>query len=219
MKGILLKDIYNLHGQLKIYLIFPFLGALLTYMQHTITMVIFLLGILIVTILMSAFAYDDMADFSTYALTMPITRKDLALSKYVVSLITTITCGIVSMLIVSILFQVLGTAFFDGVTLADAFLYTILYMFAMNAVNCIMIPLNFKYGTEKGRMFFFLFFFGISGGAYAVTYVFSLIEPSLLLSLSSFMSQYGIYLAVLALMVLEVVSLQISNRILMKKEF
>lgn len=219
MKGILLKDFYNLNGQLKMYLLFPVLGIFMAYMQHSATILIFLLGILIVTIPMSAFAYDDLADFSTYALTMPITRKDLIVSKYILSLLITIVCGLLALASVYLLYQLLGIDYFEGASIRDAFLFTIIYMLVMNAVNCILLPLNFKYGTEKGRIFFFLIFFGIGGIGYLINYVSTLFDPSLLNTLYCFLSQYGSYIVVLVLLVLEAISLMLSLRILEKKEF
>lgn len=219
MKGILLKDFYNLNGQLKMYAFFPLFGLLMAYLQHSAIIMIFMIGILIVTVPMSAFAYDDMADFSTYALTMPITRKDLVLSKYVLSFLITLVCGIVAMVAEVILLQLFGGAYFDDATLQDASLYTLVYMCVMNMVNCILLPLNFKFGTEKGRIFFFLIFFGIGGAGYALNYLSTLMEPAQLASLSAFLNQYGLYLFIFVVIAVEVISLWISTHILKHKEY
>lgn len=219
MKGILLKDFYNLNGQLKMYAFFPLFGLLMAYLQHSATIMIFMIGILIVTVPMSAFAYDDMADFSTYALTMPITRKDLVLSKYVLSFLITLACGIVGMLSMVVLLQLFGVAYFDGATLRDVFLYTFLYMCVMNMVNCILLPLNFKFGTEKGRIFFFLIFFGIGGIGYLMNMLSSIIDPEIMNMIMEIFYHYGMYIVMIVAIVLEAGSIVISMRILKKKEY
>lgn len=219
MKGILLKDFYNLNGQLKMYAFFPLLGLLMAYLQHSATIMIFMIGILIVTVPMSAFAYDDMADFSTYALTMPITRKDLVLSKYVLSFLITLGCGIVGMISMVVLLQFFGDGYFDGATLQDVSLYTFLYMCVMNMVNCILLPLNFKFGTEKGRIFFFLIFFGIGGIGYLMNMLSSIIDPEIISMIMEIFYHYGMYIVMIVAIALEAGSIVISMRILKKKEY
>lgn len=214
MKGLLMKDIYNLSGQLKVYALFPILAFLLSYMQHNYVMFIFMMAMLVISIPMSAFAYDDMADFSSYALTLPISRKDIVLSKFILSLMIALLAVVASILGMYVMVQIFGSEHFGGFDVFEQSKAAIMVIFAMNAMNAFTFPIFFKYGSEKARLMLFV----VMASVGAITFLINSFANSLP-SLLSIVASYGLILGVLGLIIIEAGSIVLSNRIMDKKEF
>ena len=83
----MLKDLLNLRPMTKT-LVFMFLifGIVFIPMGNTMT-VYFLLMIFAALLPMTSLTMDDMAKWDRYALTMPVTRKDIVTSKYLMTII------------------------------------------------------------------------------------------------------------------------------------
>ena len=82
MIGLMKKDFYNVGSSLKIYFLIPLLFAVLGYQDGSTDLLAFGTCFLGIFIVISSFAYDDMAHFNNFALTLPIDRKDLVISKF-----------------------------------------------------------------------------------------------------------------------------------------
>lgn len=87
MKGLILKDIYNLATLFRIYTILPILAIVISYSQHSLGMLQFLPAFIGMFATISAFAYDEQSNFDSFAMTLPINRKDMVISKYVLALV------------------------------------------------------------------------------------------------------------------------------------
>lgn len=219
MKGLLWKDLYNLSGQLRMYIVFPIMGLFLSYTNKDLEFMSFLFAMLIISTLISSFAYDDMADFNTYALAFPIRKLDMVLSKYVLSLIMLVVSIVLYMVMVVLLTLLFGADYFGGVDYVQSFIFIVATVCSLEVVCCILMPLLFKYGSEKGRIMLFAFFMAIAAGGFILNAIFG---TEGLLTFMSFLDGMGIYvIAVLAIVLVLFIagSIYVSNRILMKKEF
>lgn len=218
MKGLLLKDFYNVGGQFKLYALYPILGAALSYTQESLIMMIFLSAMMIVSIPISSFSYDDMADFTPLALTLPVSRKQLVLAKFVLSFIITLFVIVSYLILAFIMLQVFGDAFFQT-NFQEQVLACLAASFSANMINCIMIPMLYRFGTEKGRIFLFIIPFTIVGLSYLAAPLFAGLSESTVMTILNFFSDYGIYIAAVILFLVEVIGIGTSNRIMQKKEF
>ncbi len=157
MKGLLLKDIIGMKSFFKFFLIivvvctgFAIASKNGDYSAGIATSIsIFIGGMMGFT----SFAYDTAYGWDQYVLTLPYTKKQIVLAKYVFSLlITGIGAGI------GIAANLLLVAF--GVSQDDPFMVLVIgLLLCMVAIFIsIMIPLMFRFGVEKARIIVIIIF-------------------------------------------------------------
>ena len=99
------------------------------------------------TLPISSIAYDEKAKWEKYALTMPITRKELVTSKYVLSFLFIILGNLISLPFIYLIDKKLDTEN----------LLTALVLMAMGILfNSIMLPFTFRFGSENTRVIMIL---------------------------------------------------------------
>lgn len=148
MKGLLLKDFYELKNQFG--LIIPLIGlyAIVTsfldgHMAFSASYILVaLITMLLAMLPTSSFAFDEWSGWDMYGLTMNVTRKQIVDAKYVLILIT---AGIIFLADFAV-FLLYGEDFWFSMILS--FLFAALTL----PINGIMTPAIFKLGSEKGRM-------------------------------------------------------------------
>lgn len=152
MKGLLLKDFYCLKQNLKYMFFVLLLFGIIFIPQGNngfSSVLIMLFAMMVITTL----SYDHAGKWDNFALTMPITRKMLVQSKYVLLLLM-LLAGIV----ISLLCSVIGAAFkgFLDFTETGVEIGTV----AMVAVwmASLLLPLIYKFGVERARLFLMLVF-------------------------------------------------------------
>lgn len=150
MKGLILKDLLNLKSTFKMLGVMMLFFAVVFIPQGN----SFIFGIIILMFAMmvvTTISYDDLAKWDAYALTMPVTRKEMVLSKYLVMAILN-TLGAVLSLIVGVVGSVIMGQSFDLEILA---IIGAIYLIAL-IFGSVIIPLIYKFGTEKARLMLIL---------------------------------------------------------------
>lgn len=148
MKGLLLKDYYEIRNQFG--LIIPLIGVYAvatsfigdSFMFSAAYVLVGMVTMLLAMLPTSSFAFDEWSGWDMYGLTMNITRKQIVDAKYVLIFITAGVIFLVDWLILVLYGE--GIAF-GGVA---AFTFAGLTL----PINGIMTPAIFKWGSEKGRM-------------------------------------------------------------------
>lgn len=143
MKGLILKDLLNLKRHAKTMLIIFVFYAVLAIAGSETTVFGGIIAIMTVMLTITSMAYDEHSNWDKYALTMPLTRRDLVLSKYALGAILS---GIA--LLLNLAFQLLlgSGAALEAVLISLAlFGAGILYL-------SLLLPLLFKLGVERGRL-------------------------------------------------------------------
>jgi ABC-2 type transport system permease protein len=148
MKGLILKDIYNLLKMLKQVMIVLVIFAVCFSGSADGTMVA--MCVVMCSIFVSTtFTMDEKSDWSKYALVMPITRGRLVIAKYMSAglfCIVGIALGVVFTEIIGLL--PFGAGLTDMETLFMMGLTGILMALVFISVS---IPVTIKYGADKGR--------------------------------------------------------------------
>ncbi|AFA47801.1 ABC-2 transporter permease [Acetobacterium woodii] len=206
MKGLILKDILNLKGSFKtlgIMLIFFSVVFISQGNGFVFGIVIFMFAMMVITTM----SYDDLAKWDIYALTMPITRKEMVLSKYLVMGILN-SIGIVIALIVGVLGNLELGEPIGGELLVIVGAISLIAVI----ISSVVIPLIYKFGAEKARLMLILC-------ALAPTAILLLIEQ-MGIPLPSIDNTwiYGVLLIAFTVVVL-VISINASIKIYQKKEF
>lgn len=213
MKGLILKDLLNLKRNAKFFCLFIilYLGiAIISNNSNFFTGVIIILAAMLP---ITSLAYDEKAGFSKFALTMPVSKAAIVLSKYLLSLIF-FGLAIVFSFICNMLIGDL--TFYQN--LASIALISCISIFSIS----LSLPLTFKFGIEKGRLMIFgiLMLIGLSS-----TYLGKLISKNQTsLDINGFFellfNNYLFVIGLLALMIIFfIISSLVSIIIYNKKEF
>lgn len=152
MKGLILKDFLNLRKYSRTVLLVIGFYLLFSLMMDSIS---FLTGMIVLLMTMTAvtsFSYDDMAKWNVYALTLPVSRRDMVLSKYILALLLALGGSLISLL-----FGV-GFAFYRHQQLDEQFIIIAVVFGVALVFISILFPLIYRYGVEKSRMFMMIIF-------------------------------------------------------------
>ncbi|HHU90049.1 MAG TPA: ABC-2 transporter permease [Clostridiaceae bacterium] len=103
---------------------------------------------------------DERSKWDHYAVTMPYSRKDIVLSKYAFSTLCAFTAIIVYVIATIIKLLVVKHPFDFSGLINQAILMLSIGLF-FSSVN---LPIMFKFGVDKGRMWFILITVIIAGG-------------------------------------------------------
>ncbi|MDP4151967.1 MAG: ABC-2 transporter permease [Bacillota bacterium] len=151
MKGLFLKDYFNLIRNSKLLfttLIFYGIFAItMNSPSFVIGIIIFVFSMMVLT----SFSYDDLAKWNIYAMTMPISRSSFILEKYCLSLALVLFGSLSSILITFITCMVRSLSIKPEWFLTAFVVSEIALIFIS-----IMIPLIYKFGTEKSRIMLIL---------------------------------------------------------------
>lgn len=163
MKGLLLKDFYNLLKSVKQTAVI-FVGMTIwAYCIKNPIFIGFYTIFLAQSLVMNSFSFDEFTKFDKYALTMPINREMLVREKYVLML---------SLLFGGMLIGVFSTGIFCVLIGKESFTESVTVLFATGAFMlcscCIIFPKIFQIGIEKARNLMIVVSMLILGGFYVL---------------------------------------------------
>lgn len=147
MKGLLLKDIYGSKPIFKSLIFSLILFSVLGFFTGNIMYVTMMLSILSLSIVSSGMALDEQSGWNEYVLSLPVTRKDLVVEKYIFSLGLVLIFSILSLLISFLSLKLNGEMNFE-----EVFYVNIGTFLAICFLITILLPILFKYGVEKARI-------------------------------------------------------------------
>lgn len=147
MKGLLIKDLSLIKMQGRFLVIVAFLGVFMALNADNPTFVIGFMSYMGAIFTMNTISYDEFENGNAFLFALPITRKMYAMEKYVFGIIFG---GIMSAFstVLCVIFE-LCSGFGNFVSIAEAALWTIPMLLVMLAV---VIPIQLKFGGEKGRI-------------------------------------------------------------------
>lgn len=208
MKGLLLKDLYNMGQQKKILVFLAlFYGAFALFTDSSAMLNVFVLVCSMLSV--SAFSYDEFAKWDSYALSLPVTRKEIVAARYLFATLLT-GCGALAALVLGTLsFIVRSQTNFGAMVISIASITALSFL-----LLSLLLPLCYKFGLEKGRIMLMIFmmvlvFLGMS-------------LPELLANLPEMFALQSLLLPVIVLLlcaVALVLSYSASVRIYEKREF
>lgn len=154
MRGLILKDLYNLKKHSTIYIILLIFYLIIGISNENFSMFSSMMAIIAAILPITAMAYDEKSKWDRYALTMPVSRPDIVASKYILGLIFLLLAFLISMLFNIIIFKI-------------DFIESLLANSVSLSVGIVIIsfifPIMFKYGVEKGRLLMMLVLFAPTG--------------------------------------------------------
>lgn len=151
MKALILKDIYVLWKQMRVFMLVILLMAMVNNTFNAIFLVIWC-SMLPYT----AMAYDEQSHWDRLAAMMPYRKRDIVLSKYVLGWLC---IGVISLFCL-VMQTVIG--FWSGKTTT---IPTLLVGIAVAILSLdLTLPMILRFGVERGRMIFLVFMFAAAIG-------------------------------------------------------
>lgn len=142
MKGFLYKDLMILRNQMKILIVMGIFYMAVSIMSESAEFFGGLLAILCAMLPITTIAYDEKAKWDKYALSMPVSRNQLVISKYGLGLILSIFVFLLNFVIQMI---------FNN-SIKESLLVSVLFLGVSLFIISILFPVIFKFGVEKGRI-------------------------------------------------------------------
>lgn len=204
MKGLIINDIFSMKKLMKTMLVvFVAFGIAWAVMGQAETGAA-IIGVLGVTYLLNLFSYDEFYHWENYVAVLPLSRKQVVLARYLSFGLTVVVFQLVSV----VYLLITGSLDANGISTMFGVLLMQIY------VGIVLIPVSYKYGTQKGRFIYILllglpFLLVIAASGWI-----SSLEQS---SAFDLMGLLGI--AVLIMLLLLFVSFRWSVAILSKKEY
>lgn len=160
MKGLLLKDAYQLWYYAKIVIVAAvvMMGAGVLSMMNGSNFFIVYAGFLLGMMPMTLLAYDQTSKFSEYSAALPATKEEVVGCKYIVGL-----CGLVLAEIFAAV--ALGVAHLHWVAVDGALVVSTLVQVGMATLlnSAILLPLSYRFGYEKAKYAFYVMVALIAG--------------------------------------------------------
>ncbi len=178
------------------------------------------------TIVLSTFSYDEIAKSDKYILSLPVTRKEIVQSKYVLSILFVALGAIVSIVLTSIVVSIMNIVNPNQIIdihLEDLFSYGIGGMFGASLIQIIQIPSIYKWGAERGKVQMFIVVMVIialvSGFIFGIEKLGILTNFKMVEELFHSLENYLLFLIIGILLLLYLASYKISLKIVQRKDY
>lgn len=154
MTGLVLKDFLVLRKALRTYVLFLIFYLILAIVGlFSISFITAFVQIIVMILPMSSFAYDDLAKWDRYAMTLPLGRRAVVRAKYVF---------VVLMILVAAAFALLSCVALS-ITAAQPVEENLAAGVGALSVGLLAVdvtlPLNYKMGPERARPFLYAIIF------------------------------------------------------------
>lgn len=217
MKGLLIKDLRlmkNMGNSLALILL---MAVGMSFYIKDISFIVVYMAIIGTTLTSSTISYDEFDNGNAFLFSLPVSRKDYVLEKYLFSLLM---CG-VGWLLGSMIAIVAGAAR-HALVPAEGLMTAVALLPVAIGLNVVLIPLRLKFEAEKSRIAQIM----VMGGFFLVCVLGAKLAERLGIDLNALgermpaMSEGAGIAAVLAVSVaLLCISCHISIRIMERKEF
>lgn len=152
MMGLVWKDLYVMKSMGRSYIfmfgIFAFMSLLGIY--DGISFVSFLMVMMLIMMPINTFAYDEQAKWDRYAAATPAGRKGVVAGKY---LFTALLLAAGLLLCAGLQAGMYAMDLHGDDGLLDMMMASMVAASVGAILNAVLLPLLFKFGTQKGRMF------------------------------------------------------------------
>lgn len=145
MKALLIKDLLTSKGLLKNYLLIIAIYGGVAYMNDNVFLFSGMLLMIPMLMALNSVAYDEKASTLRLMVASGLTRKQLALSKYLFGAVMLVAVFAINFVIVTIA---------EGALLG--LLTSILFCFVGMTYLSLLLPFLYHFGTEKSRIFMML---------------------------------------------------------------
>ncbi len=210
MKGLMMKDLLLLKQSAKFLLLFLAIFCITGLWSGNPSFFVSMAALLCATSLNSTFSYDAQAKWEQFALSAPVSRRQLVGAKYLLALLMTVFATALWLV-----FLAIGIFLPNAQPPAEAAVLFFSLLGGSVLMMSLLIPLTMKFGNEKGRLAFVISITILFAIIFAVN---SILAQAEFASLPDWIS-HAVWLLPLLLALLFYGSYRISCRIAEKKEY
>lgn len=151
MKGLIIKDLLNLRKYLRTLFLFLIIYSLISYRSGNTVLLMLMVSLLVTMMVITSMNEDETVQWDRLALAMPISRKTVVMSKYLLLIILLIAGIIPATGLAYLIMYLKGSLVLSRlwITSYGALAMALLYV-------AVSIPLIYKYGVEKTRVLTFV---------------------------------------------------------------
>jgi len=148
MKGLLLKDLSIMKTQGRTAVLIMAIALFMLIAGNNTAFAVVYANILFVTFGITTISYDNYDNGYAFLFTLPISRKLYVMEKYVFSMLSIATGTVLSLILM------VGVSFIkeDYILATSEIAFVIGYGVSAILISAIMLPVNLKFGPEKGRI-------------------------------------------------------------------
>jgi len=150
VKGLLLKEIFVMFKNNKLSIIIIPIFTLFGIFNKQF-MFVMLIPVLLSMLTLGNMTYDELSRWNSFAQCMPLERKSIVSSKY----ITMVLMALIGSVVVSAV-HFIQSMIYNTVDARSTLLMALASFALALVVPCLSIPLNFKFGTTNGRIFYLI---------------------------------------------------------------
>lgn len=209
MLGLVKKDLLMIKGNIRQVILFLVVFLILAFQENNIIVIVPVFVSMMVFI--TTFSYDEYNKWDAYAISLPVSRKNIVKAKYVASIIL----WAIALLVTVVITGIMGL-FEQNINYFEMFGMILGCVFSIVLLEAIMFPLIFKFGVEKGRIGLFVGVFAIAG---LLGFIFTGIDLENATGFIEIFNKYYYILIPLVAVILLVISYFVSKKIYLKKEF
>lgn len=148
MKGLIIKDLKNLRKYSRTVFIMLLFFAVLAYVSKDTAFIKGMIVLLFSFMSITSFSYDKQTKWDAFALALPISRKAVVLSKYVLALLL----SLLGMLLSACIGTMDHYLFAKTGTIAEVLLESYALFAVAIVYLSILLPLVYKFGAERSRL-------------------------------------------------------------------
>ena len=209
MLGLIKKDLLMIKGNLRQAILFLVVFIILALQENNIIVIVPVFVSMM--IFMTTFSYDEYNKWEAYAISLPVSRKNIVKAKYFASIIL----WTIALLVTAVITVVMGI-FEQNINYSEMIGMILGCVFSIVLLEALMFPLIFKFGVEKGRIGVFIGVFVIAA---LLGFIFTGIDLENANGFIEFFNNYYYILIPLVAVILMVISYFVSKKIYLKKEF
>ena len=209
MLGLVKIDLLMIKGNIRQVILFLVVFLILAFQENNIIVIVPVFVSMMVFI--TTFSYDEYNKWDAYAISLPVSRKNIVKAKYVASIILWAIALLVTV-VITVIMGIIG----QNINYFEMFGMILGCVFSIVLLEAIMFPLIFKFGVEKGRIGLFVGVFAIAG---LLGFIFTGIDLENATGFIEIFNKYYYILIPLVAVILLVISYFVSKKIYLKKEF
>ena len=215
MRGLLTKDFCLLAGQKRFWIVVLGIAALFMVSGQNEMFVIAYVTMLCAFFSISTIHYDEFNKADNFLFTLPFERKEYVIEKYVFGMIIGGAAWLVSTVVGFIAVSMKN----QGTDMTEWILEVVTYLLVLLLMLSFMIPIELKFGAEKGRIASFAIFFVIFGICFLGGELAEKFEIDVVGTLNGIDNRIFTGVLVAAAVVAFIISLAASIKIMEKKQF
>lgn len=147
MKGLLIKDFKLLKMQRLFFVVLILMAAGMAFSMGNLSFVVGYLGFIMPLFVLSTISYDEFDNGSAFLFTLPISRTGYVVEKYCFGLLLELVS-----LAISLALALCVGAVTKSAEVSDALFSAPFIFMAVAVLLGVAIPLQIKFGAEKGRI-------------------------------------------------------------------